>query len=66
MSAAESPSCWATLWISASRSAAGIHHGAIEPLDLRRDQPGMVERLLLARAEHRVDPVARRPPRHQD
>ena len=57
MSAAESPSSWATFWIRASRSAAGIHDGAVEPLDLRRGLVRMIEHLLLDRAEDRLHPM---------
>ncbi len=57
MSAAESPSSWATFWISASRSATESMTARSNRSSSAGDLPGMFERLLLHRAEHRLDPM---------
>ena len=57
MSAAESPSSWATFWIRASRSAADSATARSKRSISAGDLAGMVERLLLDRAEDRLHPV---------
>ena len=66
MSASAPPSSCATLSTIASSSAADAGHGAVEPLDLRRDQ-APDRRASAARSSRRpTPPGGRRPPRHQD